>query len=190
MGLFNFNRRNGHANGTPVYDRAEAERPEIPEALFIEKEQAPVQAAEERPPAPAPDNTIDVLFRFLDRNHEARGYDDALVNPDTSHLVHNVEALKNELERTIRKVKTYYLDFIREINFHIASRSRSGMIDMVDELTMKKEIAEGHISKVLEIEDDARNNRGDSQGMVLSYTKGFKNGLAAISHHSILKRKL
>jgi hypothetical protein len=40
------------------------------------------------------------------------------------------------------------------------------------------------------IEDSAKNNTGDSQGMLISYTHGFKNGLAAISHHAILKRKL
>jgi len=113
-----------------------------------------------------------------------------LINADNTHLSQNTEALKNELERTIRRVKTFYEDFIKEIDFHIASRSRSGMVDTVEELTMKKEIAESHIKKVLEIEDDLRNNKGDSQGIIMSYTRGFKNGLAAISHHSILKRKL
>src|SRR5437868_307810 len=81
-------------------------------------------------------------------------------------------------------------DLLIEIDFHIASRSRSGLIDTVEELNMKKEIAESHVKKVIEIENDAKNNRGDSQGIIMSYTRGFKNGLAAISHHSILNRKL
>ena len=133
---------------------------------------------------------INLLFQFLERNHEAKGYDDALINPDNTHLMQNTEALKNELERTIRRVKTFYEDFLREIDFHIASRSRSGMIDTVEELNMKRQIAESHIKKVLEIEQDSHNNKGDGQGIIMSYTRGFKNGLAAISHHSILKRKL
>jgi hypothetical protein len=133
---------------------------------------------------------INLLFEFLERNHEGKGYDDALINPDNTHLTQNAEALKNELERTIRRVKTFYEDFIKEINFHIASRGRSGMVDTVEELTMKKEIAESHIKKVLEIEEDMRNSQGDSQGIIMSYTRGFKNGLAAISHQSILKRKI
>lgn len=53
-----------------------------------------------------------------------------------------------------------YEDFIREINFHITSRSRSGLIDTAEELTMKKEIAESHVRKVNEIEEDARQDRG------------------------------
>ena len=133
---------------------------------------------------------INLLFQFLERNHEGRGYDDALINPDNTHLIQNTEALKNDLERTIRRVKTFYEDFVKEIDFHIASRGRSGMVDTVEELSMKKQIAESHIKKVLEIEEDLRNNMGDSQGIIMSYTRGFKNGLAAISHHAILKRKL
>jgi len=55
-------------------------------------------------------------------------------------------------------------------------------------LNAKKETAESHIRQVLEIEQEANENRGVAQGIVLSYTRGFRNGLAAISHHSIMNR--
>ena len=139
---------------------------------------------------PVAEKNIELLYRFLDQNYEGKGYDDALVNPDASHLEQNTQCLKNELERTINKVKTFYEDFIRDVNFHIESRSRSGMVDIVEELRTKKDIAESHIAKILTIEADSRNDRGDGQGIIMSYTRGFKNGMAAISHHSILKRRL
>lgn len=181
MGLFNFlNKRNNGSNG---------QDPSTAQNLPIEKENANENKSVENNGVSLNSNGINVLYQFLERNHEGQGYDDALVNPDSSHMDQNLEALRNELERTIRKVKTFYEDFIMEIDFHIGSRIRSGMVDTVEEMTMKKSIAENHIKKVLEIEDDAHNNRGDSQGIILSYTKGFKNGLAAISHHSILNRK-
>lgn len=135
------------------------------------------------------DNNIALLYTFLDRNHEAKGYDDALLNPDTSHLDQNLDALKNELVRTINKVKTFYEDFIQETEYHILSRGRSGMVDIVEELEMKKRTAIGHMEKVNKIEKDAENNIGDCKGILLSYTRGFKNGLAAISHHNILTKR-
>ncbi|MBB1286928.1 hypothetical protein HRH25_21275 [Flavisolibacter sp. BT320] len=189
MGLFSFfNRKNGHANGTDVLNPSTAQPlPEIPEGVFIEKDK-PADTRQDEKNGTAAENGINVLFQFLERNHEGKGYDDALVNPDTTHLEQNIEALKNDLERTIRKVKTFYEDFIREIDFHISSRSRSGMIDTVGELTVKKETAENHIKQVIEIEEQARNNQGLGQGIILSYTRGFRNGLAAISHHSILRK--
>lgn len=185
MGLFSrfFNRSNGHANGVDNSSQQTAQKgPEITEETFIVKEKpAENRIAQE-------EVGINLLFQFLERNHEAKGYDDALINPDTTHLEQNIEALKNDLERTIRKVKTFYEDFIREINFHISSRGRSGMVDTVEELTMKKETAENHIKQVVEIEQQAKNNQGVGQGIIISYTRGFRNGLAAISHHSIMRK--
>lgn len=160
--------------------------PEVEERVFIES------APSKEPttvPTPPVENNINVLYAFMDRNHEVKGYDDALLNPDASHLSQNLEALKNELIRTLNKVKTYYEDFIQETEFHIQSRSRSGMIDMVEELEMKKKIAQGHIAKVKTIETDTAQEEGDCKGILISYTRGFKNGLAAISHHHILSRR-
>lgn len=187
MGLFNlFNRqqRNGHDHTQNI----ESNIGDIPEQLFIEKEQPDKTQKEEKPASSTNGSGIYLLYEFLDKNHESKGYSDALINPDTTHLDQNVAALKNDLERSIRKVKTFYEDFIRQINFHIASRARSGMIDTVEELTVKKEIADSHIKQVIEIEELAKQNQGVGYGIVISYTRGFKNGLAAISGHSILTK--
>lgn len=167
------------ANGLKTID--------IPEHVFIENEKD-ISLKNDELTARRADTNIELLFDFLDKNHETKGYEDALMNPDVKHLEQNIEALKNQLERTLRRVKTFYEDFIKEIDFHIDSRSRSGMVDVVDELKMKKSIAESHVQKVLEIETEHHSNRGDSQGMIISYTRGFMNGLSAISHHTILKR--
>lgn len=181
MGLFNFFNQKANSNpNTPL--------PEIPESIFLEKEKQDTNSSADNGGSPNSLNGINLLFQFLERNHESKGYDDALVNPDHTHLDENVKALKNDLERTFRKVKTFYQDFIKEIDFHIDSRSRTGMIDTVGELTVKKKIAETNIQQVLEIEKEAGNDTGVGHGIVLSYTRGFRNGLAAISHHSILRK--
>ena len=190
MGLFSFfNRKNGNSNN---YDGAgvssSGQFPEIPEDVFIEKDKSVPTESHEKNTPPRIENGINLLFQFLEKNYETKGYDDALINPDNTHLEQNIAALKNDLERTIRRVKTFYEDFIREIDFHISSRSRSGMIDTVEELKAKKETAENHIRQVIEIEQEAINNKGVGQGIIISYTRGFRNGLAAISHHSIMNR--
>lgn len=187
MGLFNFfnrQQRNGYA---AAQDTASLTG-DVPEDIFTEKEPADTVQPEEKQNG-APINSIHLLYEFLDKNYESKGYNDALINPDTTHLEQNIVALKNDLERSIRKVKTYYEDFIRQINFHIASRSRSGMVDTVEELSVKKEIAESHIKQVIEIEEQAKSDLGVGHGIVISYTRGFRNGLAAISGHSILNKQ-
>lgn len=189
MGLFNFfTGKNGHASRSEANSKAAETKPDIPEDVFIKKENRDESLKKEVMDKPSSDHGINLLFQFLERNFEGKGYDDALMNPDTTHLVQNTEALRNDLERTIRKVKTFYEDFIREVDFHIASRGRTGMIDTVEELTMKKITAEQHIRQIKEIEEEADKAKGVGQGIIISYTRGFKNGLAAISHHTILKK--
>lgn len=189
MGLFNFfNRKNGNASHVDGTDAAPQSLSEIPQGVFFEKDKPLNGASVLNNNASSSQQGINLLFQFLEKNYEKKGYDDALINPDNTHLEQNIAALKNELQRTIRKVKTFYEDFIREINFHISSRTRSGMIDTVEELNAKKETAESHIRQVLEIEQEANDNRGVAQGIVLSYTRGFRNGLAAISHHSMMNK--
>lgn len=189
MGLFSFfNRKHPGSNETGINGtKVNGDLPDIPENIFIEKNNQDTAKDDEKTGSKEGAG-INVLFLFLEKNYEAKGYDDALMNPDTTHLEQNINALKSDLERVIRRVKTFYEDFINDINFHITTRSRSGMIDTVEELIIKKETAQSHISQVLEIETQAKQNEGLGQGILISYTKGFKNGLAAISHHNILRK--
>ncbi|HEU4576397.1 MAG TPA: hypothetical protein VFS36_15450 [Chitinophagaceae bacterium] len=181
MALFSLFSRNDKKNGFGH------NLPEIPEETFIENERQEHNQSENNE-VHREKTGISLLYEFLDKNYESKGYDDALINPDVTHLEQNVTALKNDLSRYIRKVMTFYEDTIREINFHISSRGRSGMIDTVEELIVKKETAESHIQQVIEIEGQAKDNQGVGHGIIISYTKGFKNGLAAISHHTMQKR--
>lgn len=154
---------------------------EVPESVFIEK-------TNPQPAEPAELN-IDLLNKFLGRNLESKGYDDALINPDGQNMQANVQAIKNEFKRTVRSVRQFYVDFLRQIDFHIESRSRRGLVDLVDELKMKRSIAEAHIARINEIETEATEEGSEFQGLVISYERGFRNGLAAISHYTILQKK-
>lgn len=192
MGLFSFlYRKNGQNNitGTTQVNLNQSNH-EIPEGVFLEKNRPAESRSSQEAATASTDNGINLLFQFLERNYEGKGFDDAMINPDTTHLNQNLEALQNDLFRTIRKVKTFYEDFIREIDFHISSRGRSGMIDTVEELTVKRQTAIEHINQVMEIEEQAFQNKGLGQGIIISYTRGFRNGLAAISHHSILRKNI
>ena len=189
MSIFNiFNRKNGNKNAiNDLNSTVSLSQPEIMKGVTGENDvNINNQAVDSN--GSTLQNGINLLFQYLDKNYEKKGYDDALINPDNIHLEQNIAALRNDLERTIRRVKTFYEDFIREIDFHISSRTRSGMIDTVEELKVKKETAENHIRQVLEIEQEAKNNKGLGEGIIISYMRGFRNGLAAITHHSNMNR--
>jgi hypothetical protein len=129
---------------------------------------------------------LQYLYNFLLKDYETDGYNDAISNPDMSHMENKVKLLRKRLDITIAQVTTFYDNLLRNINFHIESRSRNGMVDIVGELNSKKTSIEEELSKVKEIENDAKNEAGLSEAIIMSYTLGFTNGYAAISHSQLI----
>ncbi|PWS32533.1 hypothetical protein [Pedobacter paludis] len=89
---------------------------DIPENVFIEKEVGSFGENNESK-IKKPESTIESLFDFLDKNHETKGYEDALMNPDVKHLNQNVDALNNQLERLLEELKPFMRILLRRLIF-------------------------------------------------------------------------
>jgi hypothetical protein len=170
--------------------------PEIPEDLFVEY--APPSNSNQNKaknliklPRMEPQENSEIqynlqyLYDFLERDYQQEGYNDALSNPDMSNMEEKVKLIRRQLIITIAKVNAAYNTALRNINFHIESRSRNGMVDIVDELVSRRTNLLEEIGKVAEIEEGAKMESGISETPVLSYKLGFKNGYAAISHSQL-----
>jgi hypothetical protein len=158
----------------------------ISEHVFIEHEKPTINQDMEATEQENEKNDLKSLYRFLERNLEKKGYEDALINPDTSYMETHIKYIHNELNLVLAKVKTYYSGHLRNISFHIETRKRSGMVETVDELLSHKATVEEDIAMVHTIEQDLVKKEGLSQNLFLSYEKGFKNGFAAITYNTIL----
>lgn len=201
MSLFNF-KTNTNGNGTFSDSEMEKSLPftpnentitkvamEIPEKVFVEppsKSKAPKPL--EQPTARSV-NDLHSLYQYLEQNLEKKGYEDALINPDTSYMEENVLFIHNELKLLIAKVKTYYSGYVRDIDFHIETRKRSGMLETVDELMSHRQTVMEEVQSVTTIDQETAEGKGISQNLMLGYRKGFKNGFAAITYNTILGRK-
>jgi len=163
-----------------------ATSPEIPEDVFIEKDNADSNAASGGV-GEMDQHNIHMVYSFLSKDYHQVGYDDALVHPDTSYRTEKVREIQGDLEIVMWKSKTFYEDAIRELDFLITSRNRLGMVDVVDELKMRKEKADDHYKKILELQKEVI-DQGESHRLIISYKRGFQNGMAAIAIHESSKK--
>lgn len=124
---------------------------------------------------------IDLIYGFLKRDYEAKGYDDALTNPDVSYKEMNKAMICSELEVKLRQVKLKYEDDMRELDFHISSRKEAGLVEIVRQLEVRKEMLQQHMNKLTQMEKDFENKAPYMMGSLLSYERGFLKGLGAIS---------
>jgi len=155
---------------------------DIPEETFIEKT-APDPRVEKNVENEINQDNIQSLFAFLGIDFQQQGYDDALINPDTSYMNQNIDAILSDLEMKIKKVMTFYEDSTKQLDFLIESRGRLGMVDTVDEFKMKKERALRHMEKVIEMQVELSGQNRSSHRVTISYKRGFHNGMATIAHH-------
>lgn len=132
---------------------------------------------------------IDKIYGFFLNDFESRGYNDALINPDDSYKTDNIKLLNHELLILIERTSTYYEDLAKEVEFHIASRSRAGLIDLVEELKVRMQIINDHREKLTVIKNEAVNGMGPIQHIGLSYQRGFMRGLSSISQARVFNNK-
>lgn len=161
---------------------------EIPEHIFVEYEKPKLRTMDTEVTEAEIDD-LQTLYNYLGQNLEKKGYEDALMNPDTAYMEENLRSIRNALSLKISKVKSYYNVRIKTIDFHIETRRRSGMVETVEELVTEKAVAEDEMSTVTLIEEHAKNGNGLTENLFLNYKKGFKNGFAAITYNTILNRK-
>ncbi|HEX2395548.1 MAG TPA: hypothetical protein VHI78_09380 [Bacteroidales bacterium] len=133
---------------------------------------------------------IDSIYAFLQYDYESRGYSDALTSPDDSYRNDNINLLKQDLFILIDKSLTYYEGMLREVDFHINSRSRAGLIDLVEELKTRRELVSDHLGKIRVMKEEAVNDTGAVQRITLSYQRGFMRGLSALTQSNVLNKKL
>lgn len=124
---------------------------------------------------------IETVYVFLQADYEARGYSDALINADNSNKEDGIKLIRLDLQLLTRRVNNYYEKKIKDYEVQISSRTRAGLLDLVEELRSEKEKAQRDIEELRQITAENEAGSGMVERMILSYQKGFMRGLSAIT---------
>lgn len=130
---------------------------------------------------------IEAVYAFLQADYESKGYSDALINADNSNRNDGIKLIKLDLQLLTRRVNNYYEKRIKDLDVQISSRSRAGLMDLVEELRSEKEKAEKDIEEVKQMSAEIDSGTGMVERIILSYQKGFMRGLSAITQSRMNK---
>ena len=172
-------------------------------SIFRKKKEEPVDQAPEEQALPHKESSapasassmanegdgIQRIYRYLQQDFETKGYQDALVSPDEGYKNDNIRLIKYDLEILIHQVKTYHDSLMKDLEFHIHSRERAGLIDLVDELRIKQTDLQDHIEKVKAFDQELKQDVGLYERAILAYKKGFMKGMASITQAYLLNKK-
>lgn len=130
------------------------------------------------------------IFDRIRRNYELEGYNDALGTADNKYRDDNIQILKLDLHADIHEAEIDIKEYLREVDFHIKTRSKAELMDLVEELETKREICLERLKTMDEIKSDIANETGTAIRIVLAYKRGFNKGLAALSMANIINRNI
>lgn len=74
------------------------------------------------------------IFDRIRRNYELEGYNDALSTADNKYRDDNIQILKLDLEADIQEAEIDIKEYLTEVEFHISSRTKADLLDLVEEL--------------------------------------------------------
>lgn len=132
---------------------------------------------------------IFLIYAYLQQDFEGKGFNDALISPDDGYKNDNIKLIKYDLEILIHQVKTYHESLMKDIEFHIHSRGRAGLIDLVDELKIKQTDLQAHMAKVDVFDQSLQSDTGLCERAILAYKRGFMKGMASITQAYLLSKK-
>ncbi|GAA4511693.1 hypothetical protein GCM10023173_04740 [Sphingobacterium thermophilum] len=178
MKLFNWFKGNKDSDSIDANSKQDNDLPEIKKEVFIEDRDPSTTTFQIEFGTKLP---IDLIYAFLKEDYEQKGYNDAIISPDKSYKEKNLSIIKSNIEIKFKQVTLKYEDMLRNVDFHIKSRSEAGLTDLVELLKSKKQTYENHLEEINKMKSDLERKEPYIMGIFDSYEVGFSRGLASLS---------
>ena len=183
MGFFNFlNKKSDNESAAtvslPVVEPSEAK--EEVESV------APVKAEDSNVNKPltvsyATGWPIDVIYGYLHKNFEDKGFADAMVKSDLAFRDLNMSLIRNKILMVFREVNLNYDVMKQDLQVRIDNCNAAGLLATVAEIEKTMSLIKSHKEELKQLEIDFRNNANEVSIPLQSYDCGFLRGIATIA---------
>lgn len=123
---------------------------------------------------------IDIIYGYLHKNYEEKGFNDSMVKSDLAFRDMNMNIIKNKILMVFREINLNYDVMKRDIETRMDNCNAAGLISTVTELENQMAIITTHKQELEQLE---REFKADDQASVplQSYNCGFLRGVATIA---------
>ena len=122
---------------------------------------------------------IDIIYGYLHKNFEQKGFDDALVKNDMAFRDMNMNIIRNKILMVFREINLNYDVMKGNLETNIEKCRAAGLISTVADLERQMTVINTHQKELAELEEEFRNNSSESVPLQ-SYDCGFLRGMATI----------
>lgn len=123
---------------------------------------------------------IDVIYGYLHKNYESKGFDDAMLKGDLAFRDMNMNLIKNKILMVFREINLNYDVMKQDLQTRIDNCNAAGLLTTVSELEKTMSTINAHKEELKQLGADFRNNANEASIPLQSYDCGFLRGIASI----------
>ena len=183
MSIFNFWNKKKE-NSSAMITTLPVMNPSLDAAEEVETNQEAPDATTEKKPLTVSYATgwpIDVIYGYLHKNNEEKGFNDAMVKSDLTFRDMNMNIIRNKILMVFREINLNYDVMKRDLEIRIDTCSAAGLLSTVSELEKTMSTIKAHKAELKELEEDFKNNEKEASIPLQSYECGFLRGIATIA---------
>ncbi len=124
---------------------------------------------------------IDIIYGYLHKNYEEKGFNDAMVKSDLTFRDMNMGIIRNKILMVFREINLNYDVMKRDIETRMETCTAAGLITTLSDLEKQMAIINTHKEELEQLEKDFRNNANEASVPLQSYECGFLRGIATIA---------
>lgn len=124
---------------------------------------------------------IDVIYGYLHKNYESKGFEDAMIKSDFAFRDMNINIIRNKLLIVFREINLNYDVLNHDMENRIETCKAAGLLSTVAEMEKTMTIIRTHKAELQKLEEDFRNNANEASVPLQSYDCGFLRGIATLA---------
>lgn len=124
---------------------------------------------------------IDVVYGYLHKNFENKGFEDAMVKSDMAFKAMNMNIIRNKILMVFREINLNYDVMKQDLQIRIDNCNAAGLLTTVAELDKSMQLINAHKTELEQLENDFRSNINAASIPLQSYECGFLRGIATVA---------
>lgn len=181
FGLFNTEKRENN-NVIPFQFTQDTPEPSVEEVT----NESPVSKEEASKKKPlmisyATGWPIDIIYGYLHKNYEKKGYDDAMLNSNLAFRDMNMNIIRHKILMVFREINLNYDAMKQDLDTRIETCNSAGLLTTAADLNKEMSVIKAHKEELSQLEKDFRNNANDASVPLMSYECGFLRGVSTIA---------
>lgn len=124
---------------------------------------------------------IDIIYGYLHKNYEEKGFSDAMVKSDIAFRDMNINIIKQKILMVFREINLKYDAMRIQWEKQMSTCRAAGLLTTVSEIQNTLNVILSHKEELAKLEQDFRSNANEASVPLQSYECGFLRGLATVA---------